>query len=70
MILVLFSMLSFANGLQWVTFSSIASDFGTHYNLSEFQVDLFSMIYMIVYPIANFPSSYLVDRVDMRLAVF
>jgi fucose permease len=69
-IVIIYCMLSFANGMQWVTFSSVAKDFKREYNLDQFQVDLFSMIYMIIYPFLSFPSSYIIDNKNIRLGVY
>jgi fucose permease len=62
-------MLTFCNGLQWVTFAPIAKSFKEVYFLKTFHVDLFSMIYMFAYPFINFPSSYIIDNKSMRLGV-
>ena len=69
MIVALFCFLSFSNGMQWVTFAPIATRFKEVYKLSTFKVNLFSMIYMIVYPFMNFPASYLIDNKSIRLGV-
>jgi fucose permease len=55
--------------MQWVTFAPIANKFKEIYELDTFDVDLFSMIYMIVYPFINFPSSYIIDNKSVRLGV-
>jgi hypothetical protein len=55
--------------MQWVTFAGIATRFRLVFNLEQYLVDLFSMLYMIVYPIVNFPSSYAVDNWNMKAAV-
>jgi FLVCR family feline leukemia virus subgroup C receptor-related protein len=62
-------VLSFSNGMQWVTFAPIASKFKKVYNLSTYHVDLFSLIYMMAYPFVNFPSSYIIDNKSMKLGV-
>jgi hypothetical protein len=68
-IVILFFMINFCNGMQWVTFASIAKKFRIVYDLNQFQVDLFSLIYMILYPFFNFPASYLIDNKNLRLGV-
>jgi fucose permease len=69
-IVLIYCFLSFANGMQWVTFSAIAKEFKTEYDLTQYQVDLFSTIYMIIYPFLSFPSSYIIDNKNMGLGVF
>jgi fucose permease len=68
-IVFLFSMLSFSNGIQWVFVSAVAQKFQDTYGLNKFETDLFSMIFMIVYPIVTFPSSYVIDNVSIRMGV-
>jgi fucose permease len=68
-IVVVYCLLSFANGMQWVTFSAIAKQFRDNYDLTQYQVDLFSTLYMIVYPFLSFPSSYIIDNKSIRLGV-
>jgi hypothetical protein len=55
--------------MQWVTFSAIAKRFKEVHDLPTFAVDIFSMIYMIVYPFITFPSSYIIDNKSFRLGV-
>jgi hypothetical protein len=68
-IIILYSFISFANGLQWVTFAPVANKLKQFYGINSFEIDLFSMIYMIIYPLANFPSSYIVDNKSAKLGV-
>jgi fucose permease len=53
-----------------VTFSPIAKSFKKNFDLNTFQVDLFSLIYMTVYPFVTPVSSYIIDNKSMRLGVF
>jgi hypothetical protein len=55
--------------MQWVTFSAVARKFQRVYEINQYQVDLFSLLYMIIYPFVNFPSSYIMDNKNMRLGV-
>jgi hypothetical protein len=68
-IVTVYCLLSFSNGMQWVTFSAIADRFKLNYSLDQYQVDLFSLIYMIIYPFLSFPSSYIIDNKNLRLGV-
>lgn len=69
LIVVLFCILSFSNAMQWVTFASIAAKFSKEYDIDPLAVDLFSLLYMIVYPFINFPSSYVVDNISLRFGL-
>ena len=64
-----YCLLSFANALGWVTYSSTADKYRDAYNLTSNQVNLFGLIYMILYPIVCIPEAYLVDNVSTYLAL-
>ena len=68
-IIAMYCMLSFSNGMQWVTFSPIADKFKVVYNLTTITLDLFSMSYMIISTFVNFPASYIIDNKSTRLGV-
>ena len=68
-VMISYCLCTFANGFQWVTFSAIASKFGEHYNLESWKVNMFSLIYMILYPIVCIPQGHLVDNYSTRLGI-
>lgn len=68
-IVICYFLLTFSNGMHWVTFSSCAVQFGKYYHLSTSQVNLLSMIFMIIYPFAYLPESYIIDKISMRLGL-
>ena len=68
-IVITYFFLNFANGEQWVTYASVADKFRQNYNQSRWAVDLYSMLFMIVYPIFCVPEAYLIDNINMRLGL-
>ena len=68
-ILVICALLSFANGFQWFTFSSVANEFGKHYNLSYTGVNLLSNFHGIIYILMTIPSFYLIEKKSIKMAV-
>ena len=68
-VVVAYFLLTFANGFQWVTFSSCADNFGTAYDMPSWKVNMFSLIYMIIYPFVCIPQGYLVDAYSTRLGL-
>ena len=68
-VMISYCLCTFANGFQWVTFSAIASKFGYHYNLESWKVNMFSLIYMILYPFVCLPEGHLVDNYSTRLGI-
>lgn len=65
-IVVTFFMLSFSNGMQWVTFSSIADNFKKVFNVSSDVVNLFSLSYMYCYPLVFPFAAYIIDNKTTR----
>ena len=68
-IVIIYCMENFSNAVHWVTYASCAKNFSKFYNLSSFKVDIFSMIYMIVYPIVCVPESHIIDNINLRLGL-
>jgi FLVCR family feline leukemia virus subgroup C receptor-related protein len=68
-VMVAYFTLTFANGLQWVTFSSCADSFSTNYDMESWKVNMFSLIYMIIYPFVCIPEGWLVDSYSTRLGL-
>ena len=67
--MISYCLCTFANGFQWVTFSAIATKFSFHYNLPSWKVNMFSLIYMIIYPFVCIPEGHLVDNYSTRLGI-
>ncbi|XP_020296330.1 feline leukemia virus subgroup C receptor-related protein 2 [Pseudomyrmex gracilis] len=69
LILAIFVLYSASNSMQWIQYSIIANIVKRYYNVTNFQVDMTSMIYMITYIPLIFPASYLLDKLGLRYAV-
>ena len=69
LIVIIYFLLNFINGMHWVTFASIAAKFGKFYHLNNFLVDLFSLLFMILYPIGCIPEAYIVDNISMQIGL-
>lgn len=59
----------FSNQFQWVTFSAIATDFSNNYHKPLWKVNMFSLIFMIIYPFACIPEGWLIDDYSIRLGL-
>ena len=68
-IVLVYFFLNFINGMHWVTFASCAAKFGKFYHLNHFSVDLFSLLYMILYPICCIPEAYIIDNISMQIGL-
>ena len=68
-VVIAYCLLSFANAVGWVTYSSTADKYKEAYHLSSNQVNMFGLIYMILYPIVCVPEAYLVDNISTYIAL-
>jgi len=55
--------------MHWVAFSAFNDSFKTNYELNNFQGDLLTNIFYIVYPFVYLPSSYIIDHKSVKKAV-
>ena len=65
-IVLIFFLLNFINGMHWITFAACAAKFGKFYHLSNIGVDMLSLIFMIVYIFSSYPCSWFIDKKSMR----
>ena len=61
-VMIAYCLTVFANGFQWVTFSAIATDFSENYDIPSWKVNMFSLMYMIIYPFVCIPEGWLIDN--------
>ena len=67
--IVAYFLLVFSNQFQWVTFSAIATDFSKNYHKPLWKINMFSLIYMIIYPITCIPEGWLIDDYSIRFGL-
>ena len=68
-VMIAYCLCVFANGFQWVTFSAIAVDFAKNYDQPSWKVNMFSLMYMIIYPFVCIPQGWLIDNYSTRLGI-
>ncbi len=68
-ILIITSLLNFANGFGKTNITSISNDFKKYYNLTNQQTYLFSNIYYYMFILMTIPSIYLIEKKSLKLAV-
>ena len=68
-IVIIYCLVNFSISVHWISFASCADNFGNLYKLNKFQVDAFSMIFMIAYPITCIPEAYIVDNISAQLGL-
>ena len=60
-VLLVYFIINALMQLQWIIFAPITSEAVAFYNVPALQIDLLSLIFMIVYIAISFPASYIID---------
>ena len=68
-VLLVFFIINALMQLQWITFAPITSEAVTFYKVPAFQIDLLSLIFMIVYIFVSVPASYIIDTWGIRIGI-
>lgn len=68
-VLVLFSVFSCSNAIQWVTFASVASSVKDFFKLTTYELNMLSMVYMIVFVVGAFFTCTTFERWGVRKGV-
>ena len=67
--LVAYCLSVFVNQMQWLSYSAILTEFSLHYEKPEWKINMFALIFMIVFPILCIPEAWLLDKFSIRLAL-
>ena len=67
--LVSYCFCIFANGFQWLTFSSISNEFSNYYDISLWRINFFSLIYLIVYPFVFIPEGWFFENFSLKIGL-
>lgn len=68
-VLLVYFFLNAFMQLQWITFAPITSEAVIFYNVPAIQIDLLSLIFMIVYIFVSIPASYVIDTWGIRIGI-
>jgi sugar phosphate permease len=68
-VLIAYSIITMLIQIQWLTFAPVAREAKNFYAASSFQIDLLSMIFMIVFIIICIPASYIIDTYGIRKGI-
>lgn len=68
-VLGVFSILNALVQMNWITFAAVTGDAASFYRVSELQIGLLSMVFMIVFVIVSIPASYVIDTYGVRVGV-
>ncbi|MDP4277010.1 MAG: MFS transporter [Bacteroidota bacterium] len=68
-VLGVFMLIIAANQLLWITFAPVTSEAMRYLNVSDLQIGVLSMCFMIVFIILSIPASWIIDRYGIRVGV-
>jgi len=68
-VLLVYFLLNAILQVQWITFAPITSEAVAFYNVPAIQIDLLSLIFMIVYVFVCIPASYIIDTRGIRTGI-
>ena len=57
------------NQLLWITFAPITGDAVRFFGVSDLQIGILSMCFMIVYLVISIPASWIIDTYGIRIGV-
>jgi len=67
--LVVYMLMVAVNQLLWITFAPITGDATIYYGVSDLQIGILSMCFMIVYIVISIPASWIIDKYGIRTGV-
>ena len=67
--LISYCLSGFVNQVQWVAYSAILTEFAEHYEKPQWKVNMFSLIYMIVYIIFCIPEAWMLEKFSVRISL-
>lgn len=68
-VLFVFMLMMAMQQLLWITFAAITTDAAAYFKVSELNVGILSMVFMIVYIFASIPASWLIDTYGFHISV-
>lgn len=68
-VLSVYMLIVAVNQLLWITFAPITLDATKYYGVSDLQIGLLSMSFMIVYIVVSVPASWIIDTYGIRTGV-
>ena len=68
-VLLVYFIINALMQMQWITFAPITSEAVAFYKVPAMQIDLLSLIFMIVYLFVSFPASYIIDTWGIRIGI-
>ena len=68
-VLLAYMLIVAVNQLLWITFAAITSDSSHYYGVSDLQIGMLSMCFMLVFIVVSIPASWMIDTYGIRVGV-
>lgn len=68
-VLGVYMLIVAVNQMLWITFAPITKDVATLLNVSDLQIGVLSMCFMIVFIVFSIPASWIIDKYGIRVGV-
>jgi cyanate permease len=68
-VLSVFMIIIAANQLLWITFAPVTSEAMRYLHVSDLEIGLLSMSFMVVFIVLSMPASWIIDRYGIRIGV-
>jgi len=68
-VLIVYMLIIAVNQLLWITFAPITRDAATYFGVTDIQIGLLSMCFMIVFIVMSIPASWIIDKYGIRVGV-
>jgi len=68
-VLSVFMLIIAANQLLWITFAPITAEAVRFFGVSDLQIGLLSMCFMVVFIVFSIPASWIIDKYGIRVGV-
>jgi cyanate permease len=69
LMLIVYMVMVAVNQLMWITFAPITGDATKYYGVTDLQIGILSMCFMIVYIAVSIPASWAIDKYGIRVGV-
>jgi len=68
-VLVVYMLIVSVNQLLWITFAPITTESTLYYHVTDMQIGMLSMCFMLVYLVVSIPASWVIDTYGIRWGV-
>jgi MFS family permease len=68
-VLIVYMFIVAINQLLWITFAPITTEATIYYHVSDLQIGMLSMCFMLVYLVVSIPASWVIDKYGIRIGI-